>query len=178
VTEVISPTFFHDESFVTHPQCFHFLITSFQYQTTSNQTPYSVHDAMGGCKIGGRSRQQCPPHAIAAVYHFRRCPFLQNNASLRCICHAAFIMTATDDTPMLVESPLQPASDPEWDLHFAVRPLPLQPRLQSTPLPPNFSVTALYSQAPYAQLVLGSAAHALQVHARAPFKPMPIAAVA
>jgi len=98
---------------------------------------------VGGARLGGAAASSAHHMPSLPFYHFRRCPFLQNHASLRCICHAAFIMTATDDTPMLVESPLQPASDPEWDLHFAVRPLPLQPRLQSTPLPPNFSLIAL-----------------------------------
>ena len=66
---------------------------------------------------------------------------------------------------MLVETPLNPAVDPEWDLHFAVSLLHLV--LMNSPA--LLVLLSPYYQAPYAQLVLGSAAHALQVALTASF---------
>lgn len=77
-------------------------------------------------------------------------------------------MAAADNSIMLVETPLCPATDPEWELHFAVSFFYYMLRCLSLSLSPSDPVL----QAPYAQLVMGSAAHALKVcalHLPSPF---------
>ena len=98
--------------------------------------------------------------------HIARQLFCLPSVALCKLAARTFAMAASDDAPMLVETPVNPAVDPEWDLHFAVNLLQL---LRIRDIASLLRLLCLRSdptwQAPYAQLVLGSAAHALQVHA-------------
>ena len=69
---------------------------------------------------GARACTGCPNRparpALPLKHHRTACDF----RSISFFPSGRSTMADSDDTPMLVESPLNTTTDPEWELHFAV----------------------------------------------------------